>query len=363
MEQNFLPGLQLNKLFYKDVVGPLMKEHFSRLPYSAGLVGHGSDVLGYDTPRSMDHNWGPHLHLFFTEEDFSKYKDKVDTMLRQKLPYSYMGFSTNFTRPNNSYLAQRPVAISSGEVNHLFEFWTIESFFKFYIGFDPHKNITLQDWLTFPQQPLLEVTEGELYHDDLGVQKIRDKFAYYPEEVWLYIYTIQWDMIGSEESLPGRTGEMGDELGSQIIATDIVFNIMKLCFLMEKKYWPYIKWFGTAFSRLEAARELEKHLLNVLRSSTWEERDYHLGSVYTIIAKMHNALKVTKQMHTSTQDFHGRPYTVIHGLDFYDELAKNKKNTLIHQLKYKIGAIDQFVGHPKINHRNQAHRALRSIIQ
>lgn len=52
----FIPGLKLNELFYKEVVGPILKSEFPNLKYSAGLIGSGSEVLGYDTQQSTDHH-------------------------------------------------------------------------------------------------------------------------------------------------------------------------------------------------------------------------------------------------------------------------------------------------------------------
>src|SRR5690606_31096625 len=99
-----------------------------------------------------------------------------------------------------------------------------------YLGFNPYSKITYKDWLTFPQQALIEVTGGELYHDEIGLSAIREKFRYFPEEVWLYIYGHQWAYIGDEEMYMGRSGEIGDELGSNIIANRMANNIIKLCF-------------------------------------------------------------------------------------------------------------------------------------
>ena len=55
----FIPGLQLSELFYQEAVKPILQAVFPHLVYSAALIGPGSEVLGYDTPQSMDHNWGP----------------------------------------------------------------------------------------------------------------------------------------------------------------------------------------------------------------------------------------------------------------------------------------------------------------
>ena len=38
---------------------------------------------------------------------------------------------------------------------------------------------------------------------------------------------------------------------------------MKLCFLMERQYTPYIKWLGTAFKQLDCAHRLTPILMLV----------------------------------------------------------------------------------------------------
>ena len=45
---------------------------------------------------------------------------------------------------------------------------------------------------------------------------------------------------------------MGDELGSAVLGARLVESAMRLAFLMERTYAPYVKWFGTAFARLPA---------------------------------------------------------------------------------------------------------------
>ena len=66
---HFIPGLELNRAFYREAVAPILAANFARLKYSAALIGYGSDVLGYDSERSTDHEWGPRLMLFLDDED------------------------------------------------------------------------------------------------------------------------------------------------------------------------------------------------------------------------------------------------------------------------------------------------------
>jgi hypothetical protein len=63
VNQPFVRGLDLCELFYKEAVKPILAQSFPDLVYSAALIGLGSEVLGFDTPQSMDHDWGPRLML------------------------------------------------------------------------------------------------------------------------------------------------------------------------------------------------------------------------------------------------------------------------------------------------------------
>jgi hypothetical protein len=53
----FAPGIDLGRAFYQQVVAPRL----AGIRHSAARLGSGSDVLGYDTPRSTDHDWGARL--------------------------------------------------------------------------------------------------------------------------------------------------------------------------------------------------------------------------------------------------------------------------------------------------------------
>ena len=96
MNQNFIPGLDLSELFYEEAVKPILDKHFPDLPHSAALLGLGSEVLGFDTPQSMDHDWGPRLMLFLSASDHAALQTELDQVLRQELPPEIHGYPTNF---------------------------------------------------------------------------------------------------------------------------------------------------------------------------------------------------------------------------------------------------------------------------
>jgi hypothetical protein len=359
----FIQGLELNQGFFHDVVEPLMQEHFPDLRYSAGLVGHGSDVMGFDTKTSVDHDWGPRLHLFFSDQDFVAYKGKVDEMLRKKLPYSYKGFSTNFA-DGGLYLKHAPKLKKSGPVNHIFEFWTLRSYFKHYLGFDVSQKPRLRDWLLFPQQALVELTGGRFFRDDLNVEAVRKEFAYYPDEIWKYMLRIQWGKILDELQMQARNGEAGDEVGAQVIAARTVQKIMLMCFLMERRYAPYSKWFGTAFrSWLRCADDMYPILEKILAEPHWKKRQKLLATAYQKLGKMHNALNLTKPVSTDIVDFFGRGYPIIDAWKFVEALEESIRNPNLKDMKYPLGSVDQFIDHARINHLDYFYRELGDVIK
>src|SRR5437762_76925 len=67
----FIPGAELCRLFYDEGIRPIMDRRFPAVSYGAARLDNGSDVLGFDTPVSMDHGWGPRLNLYIADADFS----------------------------------------------------------------------------------------------------------------------------------------------------------------------------------------------------------------------------------------------------------------------------------------------------
>ena len=55
----FIKGMELCEKFFDDCAKTIIEDNFPDLKYSAGLIGYGSDVLGYDDIVSTDHMWGP----------------------------------------------------------------------------------------------------------------------------------------------------------------------------------------------------------------------------------------------------------------------------------------------------------------
>jgi hypothetical protein len=119
--------------------------------------------------------------------------------------------------------------------------------------------------------------------------------------------------------------------------------MMNLCFLMEKRYAPYPKWFGTAFSQLACAKELGPILYAAQRAQDWQERQAALGMAYAYVARMHNALGITEQLPEMVSDFFSRPFMVIHGGQFAEAICRQIADAEVKRIAARrlIGNIDQ----------------------
>jgi hypothetical protein len=247
----------------------MLDADFPGLLYSAALLGRGSEVLGFDDEMSTDHDWKSRLLLFLGEDDHARLSENVGDTLRRELPPSFRDCPVDC------------------------EIHTVRRYFLHQLGIDVDKELEAGDWLTLPEHGLRMFTAGEVYHDGVGLQPVRDRLAYYPRDVWLYLLIAGWWRVHPEVNVVGRAGSVGDELGSALIGSRLVSDLMRLCFLMERQYAPYSKWFGTAFSRLECGPDLSATLWTVVRAQTWPERENALLAAYETLAAMHNELGIT----------------------------------------------------------------------
>ena len=337
----FAPGLVLAEGFFHKEVEPILGSRYPGLQYSAALIGMGSEVHGFDTEMSTDHHWGPRAMLFLHPDDFGSKRDAIRTSLSNELPTTCLGYSTNFSKhPEDNVQILRP--ITSGPINHQVETYTIEGFFTDYLNIEISKGLQPADWLTLPHHRLRSVTSGRVFRDDIGLEKARTQFSWYPHDVWLYILASAWARVGQEEHLMGRAGSVGDENGSAIIGSRLVRDIMRLAFLMERKYPPYPKWFGTAFSQLRAAAELEPILASVLHATSWRERETGLCDAYSILIKNHNSLGITAPLSAEVSQFWGRPFQVIWGEKIAKTIVQCIKDPAVVPLTKRrlIGSID-----------------------
>src|SRR5580693_4197426 len=158
VDRAFIPGLRLAGEFYADAVRPLLDQEFPGLRHAAALLGPGSEVLGFDTERSTDHDWGPRLQLFLGADDAERLAGPVTEMLAGRLPAAFRGYPVAFEG------MRQPGDVAG----HRVEVTSLGRWLTGRLGFDPRRGVTGPDWLATPSQRLAEVTAGAVFHDGPG---------------------------------------------------------------------------------------------------------------------------------------------------------------------------------------------------
>ena len=325
-EGSFRPGIEVARSFWEEAVRPILEKKMPDAKWAAALIGPGSEVHGFDTVRSTDHSWGPRVLVFIHEDTLEQRSGELDRLLERDLPQTFGGHPVRFPAKDDAAASHQVVLTSVGR-------WFEES-----LGFDPRQGITIRHWLSTPSQSLRAATGGAVFEDSDGeLTEARNKLKWYPDEVWIYLLGCQWRRLDQEEPFVGRTGEVGDEIGSSLIAARLVRDLMRLCFLIERQYAPYMKWFGSAFSLLKCGPELEPLLSAVLAARNWHDREDHLIRAFEMVAEMFNALEITEPQEPTARLFHTRPFRVIGSGRFVDACMKA---TPLRSLGY-AGSLDQ----------------------
>jgi hypothetical protein len=305
--------MEVSRKLHDEVVAQFLARHFQTLVYAAARLDGGSDVLGFETAISRDHGWGPRLTLFLHETDFRAVGDTVRAGLEAALPETITGVPTRFPQPT----ADRPDAVGHG-----IRVDTIESFFRDWVGCDPRSAMTTVDWLAAPAHRLRTVIEGQVWHDDAGrLQATRERLRWYPDDLWRGLLAAQWSRLADQEAFMARCGDVGDDLGSRLVAARQVRELVLLAFLLDRTYPPYAKWLGRAFGQLAISSSLSPIFERVLVADDWHAREEALNEAYSVIGAVQNASHLAAPVDLELRSYHGRPYRVLGADRFADALA------------------------------------------
>ena len=318
----FQPSLELNAAFYQEIVEPMVRP----VPHAAALLGWGSDVLGFDTARSTDHGWGPRLQIFVGDDAV----EDVRPMIEAGLPAMFLGWPVRYSLGDDDPVVHRVDVTTLGD-------WLTDR-----LAVDPRLGLSSIDWLVIPQQALLGVVRGRIYADPAGdLAAVRETLAWYPRDVWLWLLACGWRRLDQEEPFVGRTAEVGDELGSRIVAARQIREIMRLALLLERTYAPYSKWLGTAFARLPSAADLTPLLRRALDAAVHPERESAMVEAYELLAGLHNRLAPTSQLDSSTRFFYDRPFRILGAGRFVEACLEAIDDARLRELPL-VGSVDQF---------------------
>jgi hypothetical protein len=331
-----MQGIELSRRFYAEVVGPWLAGAYPQLRHAAALIGYGSELLGFDDAMSQDHNWGPRVQILIAEADFATAAADIVSRFAEAAPPAFGGVPMGMhNRPHPS--PHREGAL--GDDRHGLDVGTIRDALSYWLGGSEPK--TAGEWLGLAEQRLIALTAGAVFRDDDGgLTALRERLAWFPRDVWLYKLAAQWRRIAEEQAFVGRTGDRGDDLGSRVIAARLARDVMRMAFLIERRYAPYPKWFGTAFAQLASAPELSPILQRALSAETWKPREAALADAYLTLAKLHLARGVPGRFEPRIGPYYARPFTVINAEEIIAAIRAEIADPALRRLPI-IGSLDQ----------------------
>lgn len=248
-----MKGLELSRKFFEAYGRPMLTEQFADiLPHIAvGLVGQGSECMGYDDELSQDHDFEPGFTIFLPREDVVD--RRAEFLLERaygRLPKEFEGYGRSGLNP-------------AGGPRH--GVVRLSEFLMKTIG-RPDGNLTVRDWFTISEQSLLEVCNGKLFHDGDGAfTTLRERLGRMPEPIrFKKLAACLLMMAQTGQYNYKRLVDRGDERGAQLCLIEFEKQARHAAFLIYGAYMPYYKWAYRALSELPVLSELSDRLYRLI---------------------------------------------------------------------------------------------------
>jgi hypothetical protein len=252
----------ISREFFAEIVQPiLIRECPEETAHAAfGLFGYGSEALGLDDDLSRDHHWGVRIDGLVPDEIPQARREQIQRTVQAHLPPSFRGHALR-----EGHLSGAGLTLDG-----------LEEFLTRTIGLK-HVPATDQEWLQVPEEEIIHVTNGEVWHDPGGrFTAVRQAFqSHYPEPVrrrriahWCRYFS------GMGAYALKRALLRDDEFYAATAFGKAIRWGVQLAFLLERRYFPYDKWLMQFLPRLpRLGNPLLPLVQEAVRLSTpWERK-------------------------------------------------------------------------------------------
>lgn len=237
-------GLELSEKYYEKYGKEMLEERFPEIASqtAAGLVGYGSECLGFDDDMSRDHDYGPSFCVWLPREIYIQYGEKMQAAY-DGLPKEFMGFAARVEEEQGK-----------GRVGVL----CLEDFYRGILGRES-APATDEEWFTISEPSLATATNGKVFEDRLGrFTGIREALlAYYPRRVWLKKLAESLARAAQAGQYNyARAMKRGERIAAELALSKFVEEAMRIVYLLNKKYAPFYKWMPRGMKELPVCSEI-----------------------------------------------------------------------------------------------------------
>ncbi len=268
-KNNFMSGLKLCRAYYEAYCKPMLETQFPEYAdkIAVGLVGEGSDCFGYDDAYSRDHDWGPGLLLWVTDEVYAEIGEALEKAY-EALPKEYQGFAYEET---TQAVGRRGVQ-------------RIEDFYKGLLG---SENCPKGDawrienikWENISDDRLAAAVNGEVFADKSGeFSQIRTLLKEgYPKRLWylkIAEAAARFSQNGQYNYL--RMRKRGDMVSAGLMLSDAVKEALKLLYYVAGEYPPHDKWLMRGLQKRAELGQILTLMENIMLRGAAEDKTKEL---------------------------------------------------------------------------------------
>lgn len=257
-----MKGLELAEKYYEAYGRQMLDDQFADMKgqTAAGLVGYGSECLGFDDDISKDHDYGPSFCIWLPRKIYKEYGARMQAAY-DALPREFMGFAGRMEEEQGK-----------GRVGVL----CLEDFYEEMIGRSSVPQ-TDMEWLAIPEEMLATAVNGKVFEDHLRqFSSIRDGLMqYYPHGVWIKKIADSMAKVAQAGQYNyARAMKRGERIAAEMALTEFVKESMHLVYLLNRTYAPFYKWMHRGMQNLSTCSEIGD-MLNLLYripdpASAWE---------------------------------------------------------------------------------------------
>ncbi|CAM3087276.1 DUF4037 domain-containing protein [Streptobacillus felis] len=250
--------IDISREYTKKYILPKIKEKNEELlsKITIGLIGEGSEVIGYDDEYSKDHDYTFMPLLLLNNEDYEKYSKELEDILLS-LPQEFLGIK----HVNNDVIAERRGVKKIGD--YLYKF----------IGKE-EANLTIEDYRKIPEYALFALTSGEIFYAG------NDEFTSIIQTLIYYPNIIRENKIATVCTRIAQSGQYNylrlmkreDKIAANMAKSVFIENVIHLVYLLNSKYMPFYKWSSRGLKDLPIlGKDMEKRILELIDNTVLDK--------------------------------------------------------------------------------------------
>ncbi|SET28242.1 protein of unknown function [Olsenella sp. KH3B4] len=226
-------GLALSRAFFEATVDELLAGGHEYLQdrMAAGLVGAGSECLGFDDETSRDHDWGPGYCVWLDPADWREAGTALQERYRAIAARGFAGFPPRDT--TSEHMGERRVGV-----------FPVDGFYAWLLG-SPGLPSSIDEWRRIPERALAAATNGEVFLDTSGrFTRVRQRLlAYYPKDLRLKLIAHDCAIAAQAGQYNfGRQARRGEKLAALSCLSRFSESATHAVYALSRRYSPFYKW-------------------------------------------------------------------------------------------------------------------------